>query len=95
MSRKIEQYARAAQFDISVNVARTLEILVQLRPALCPRPEKSETPDQARDFENGADCFLQASQRELAAIGFDLLHSLDKRRQARAVDVSDTGKIDY
>ncbi len=48
-----------------------------------------------RDFENGADRFLQAGQRELAAVGFDLLHSFDKRRQARAVDVSDAGKIDY
>src|SRR6266481_2584416 len=48
-----------------------------------------------RDFENRAHRFLQTSQREFTAVGFNLLHCFDKCRQSSAVDVSDMGKIDH
>src|SRR6266404_8261983 len=48
-----------------------------------------------RDFENRAHRFLQASQREFTAVGFNLLHCFDKCRQSSAVDVSDMGQIDH
>ncbi len=47
-----------------------------------------------RDFKDRTHRFLQPGQRELAAISFDLLHSLDKCRQASTIDIGYAGKID-
>src|SRR6059058_5387512 len=47
-----------------------------------------------RDFKDRTHRFLQAGQRELAAISFDLLHSLDKCSQTSTIDIGYARKID-
>jgi hypothetical protein len=49
---------------------------------------------QPRDFEDGAHRFLQAGERELAAVFLDILHGFNQGGEARAIDVGHARKID-
>jgi hypothetical protein len=46
-------------------------------------------------FENRSHVIIDSSQRELAAIFFDVLHCVDQDSQPRAVDECNSGKVDY
>ena len=46
------------------------------------------------DLENMLDAFLNAGERELAAVFLNFLHAFNEDRETGTVEVSDFGKID-
>ena len=86
---------RAGQFDISVNVERTLAVLHQAASAAAVVGKNAEDLIEPRDFKNRPHAILQTAEGKCSSVSADVLHRLDQDRETRAVDVGDLGKIHH